>query len=108
LNASVFAASQAFGLILGPIFGTYSNHYYGFRFTSDIMSVITVLSVFAYLVIGNGFHAMMNPLKKTQTKKEYEEILDMTEGEIGETTALNSEEGANYGTSSGDITISED
>lgn len=27
MNASIFAASQAFGLIIGPIFGTYSDHY---------------------------------------------------------------------------------
>ena len=71
LNASVFAASQAFGLIIGPIFGTFSNHYYGFRFTSDIMGTITVMSVFLYLAVGGGMEAMLNPLKKPTGKKEF-------------------------------------
>lgn len=70
MNASIFAASQAFGLILGPIFGTYSDHYYGFRFTSDIMSVITMSSVFFYLFIGGGFAAMLNPMKAPYKKEE--------------------------------------
>jgi len=64
LNASIFTASQAFGLILGPIFGTYSAHYQGFRATSDIMACMTCISVFMYLFIGNGFNAMLNPWKK--------------------------------------------
>jgi hypothetical protein len=54
MNASIFAASQAFGLILGPIFGTYSNHYYHFRFTSDIMAAITIISAMLYLFLGGG------------------------------------------------------
>ena len=64
LNASIFTASQAFGLILGPIFGTYSAHYQGFRATSDIMACMTCISVFMYLFIGSGFNAMLNPWKK--------------------------------------------
>ena len=64
LNASIFAASQAFGLIIGPIFGTFSDHYYGFRFTSDIMASITISSVFLYLFVGGGLVAMFNPMKK--------------------------------------------
>jgi len=55
MNASIFAASQAFGLIIGPVFGTYSDHYYGFRSTSDIMACITIISTLMYLFIGNGF-----------------------------------------------------
>lgn len=64
LNASIFAASQAFGLIIGPIFGTYANHYYGFRFVSDIMAGITLLSALLYLLFGGGLNAMMSPLVK--------------------------------------------
>jgi hypothetical protein len=42
------------------------------------MAVITMVSVFMYLFIGNGFHAMLNPLKAPSSKREYEEILDIT------------------------------
>lgn len=64
MNASIFAASQAFGLIIGPVFGTYANHYYGFRFVSDIMAAITLFSALLYLCFGGGFSAMVNPVLK--------------------------------------------
>ena len=83
------------------------------------MALITCVSTFMYLFIGNGFHAMMNPWKKETTpgkdlkQKGAENILDLSSGEsagtssggeVTETTNLNSDAGNTYG----DISIAED
>lgn len=81
LNASIFAASQAFGLIIGPIFGTYCSHYYGFRFLSDVMSCITMVSVLLYLFFGGGIYAMFNPVLDNRSSKDHFEELDFEEEE---------------------------
>lgn len=50
----MFNAFLGVGQMTAPIFGSFMDEMYGFRFTCDVVMLVTVVYSITFLFIGNG------------------------------------------------------
>jgi len=70
LSSGVFNSFLGIGQVAGPLFGALMTEAYGFRVTTDVMGIITLIYALVYFVVGEGPAAFkQSKCKKKKTVK---------------------------------------
>ena len=78
LTSGVFMGSMGLGQIIGFLYATATNDVLGFRYTCDIVSLVSFIVVIAYLIFGSGASAFVQTCHKCKQNTK-EEPKDNTE-----------------------------
>lgn len=84
LSSGIFNGMLGVGQVLAPAYGSFMEGSLGFRWTCDIVAIITLVYGCLYLVIGNGCQAFKESkcsknkteTEKTETETEKTELND--------------------------------
>lgn len=57
LSSGIFNMFLGIGQVIGPLFGSYVTSHYGFRYCSDLVSVIRLVFAIMYYMFGEGTKA---------------------------------------------------
>jgi len=68
LSSGIFNGMLGFGQIVAPAYGSFISGKLGFRWTCDIVAIVTMIFGFLYLIIGNGCQAFKKSSCSNQKK----------------------------------------
>jgi hypothetical protein len=71
LAAGVLNSVLSFGQFLAPIYGSAMGAKVGFRWTNDIVALVTLLFGAIYLCYGGGWEAFADPCSKKERQDDF-------------------------------------
>ena len=70
LSSGIFNSFLGIGQVVGPLYGALMTEAFGFRVTTDVMGIITLIFALVYFVVGEGPAAFkQSKLKRKMTMK---------------------------------------